>query len=231
MSLSVIIDTAAGITENTISSGKVPYRDRAYALRSWVLPLYIQNPYIDQLIVVGVWEEGDGYEYVHCPASKHGNGVDALVQRQAGFERATGDVLVFQHDDHFLDMYTHHRETGKAGPSWFLPVINQGTPEMSLFLEREKQHVGWQVLSPSRYTRLRNVSGERLNDGSRDGYINGHCAIYRREVIERCPWNGLPEKFIWDVLHTQQIREAGFKIEWTDAIKVWDIEAGARPWV
>ncbi|KKL51674.1 hypothetical protein LCGC14_2293100 [marine sediment metagenome] len=45
-----------------------------------------------------------------------------------------------------------------------------------------------------------------------------------------CPWNDVPEKFTWDVEHTRQIRVAGFKIEWSSALNVWDVEAGSHPW-
>lgn len=197
--LSVIINTAAGAphAKHVISSGKVPYSWRAYALQNFIIPWYVDNPAIYEIIVAGVWHPGDGYEYVHVEP-EHYNWADCIAQRHAGFNAANGDVLVFQHDDHILrDM-----------PS---------------------RMAGFDVISPSRWTWLRG-DPEKLNDGSADGYIDGHCAIYKREVIERCPWSQVPKVFTLDVEHTKQIREAGFTILFTEHIKCWDVEYGAEPW-
>ena len=203
MTITLIINTCADLQEQVISSGRVPYGWRAYALQNFILPAYCAESTLDEVIVVGDWHEGEGYKYIPCPVSDHKSGVDSIPQRQVGFEAATGDILIFQHDDHFLD----------------LGSLNNVMPSMPA-----------DVLAPARYTRLRNIDGERLNDGSEAGYVNGHCAIYKREVIETCPWNKLPEVFPLDIEHTKQILAAGFTIKWTDDIQVWDVECGAEPW-
>ena len=217
------------------SSGKMFYGYRSYALRNWILPQYIADPYIDEVIVVGDFEEGEGYQYVPCPSVKF-NWSDCIAQRHEGFLASSGDVVIFQHDDHVFDKNSSNLIWARLGLQ--------------------------DVLSPARYTRLRKVEGERLNAGepaiaissgppfnfeenypgkvwrvndpksvvSIEGYIDGHGAIYRREVIKACPWNEVPKQFTMDVLHTAQIREKGFKIVWTDDIKIFDVEFGAQPW-
>ena len=191
-----------------MSSGRQPHVQRAYALRNFILPAALADPTFDEVIVVGEWEPGNGYIYIEVP-SVHFSCVDALAQRQAGFERSTGGWVVFQHDDHLLES----GERGPVGDAIHVPNSNRAD-----------------VIVPARYTRLRNVNGERLNNGERKAYVSGHCAIYRREVLERCPWGAVDEVFHWDVVHTSQINMAGYKIEWSDALRCYDCEAGGRPW-
>ena len=177
------------------------YKIRAYALRCFLLPMAITN--FDEVIVAGEWEEGEGYTYVHAP-SKFFGAEDALHQRQAGFEASTGNVIVHCHDDHYIEGNTN----GKL----------------------------FDVLSPARYTRLRRVAGERLNGGEpkldvgNAGYVCGHSAIYRKEVLEACPWKNVPAIFTWDIQHTAQIKSLGLSIEWVSTIRAWDIEFGSKPW-
>ncbi len=199
MSISVCINTAALAphAKHVMSSGGVPYSWRAYALKNFILARYCSDPKIDEVIVAGVWEEGEGYTYVPVPP-KHFNWSDCIAQRQAGFEASKGSVLVFQHDDHFI----------------------AGVPK----------DFSSDVLSPARYTRARVFAGERLNAGEAEGYIDGHCAIYKREVIESCRWADVPAQFTMDMAHTNQIRAAGFNIVHTDTVRCWDCEHGSEPW-
>lgn len=191
---SVIINTAClGDTTTRNSQKMALHASRLYALRHWIIPSYLNNKYVDELIVVGEYEAGDGYRYVSVP-SVHKTCVDALAQRQAGFEAATGDWLVFQHDDHVLD-------------EWF------GLDARA------------DVLSPMR---VRTGVG-RLNNGEAafnpSPYISGHCAVYKRAVLEACPWGAVPPQHTWDCAHTAQIRAAGFTINWTDAMRIRDVES------
>ena len=221
--ISLVINTCANGPKaaETLSSGKQPHAQRAFALRNFILPAALADPTFDEVIVVGEWEPGNGYIYIEVP-SEHFSCVDALAQRQAGFERSTGSHIVFQHDDHMLAPDVGRR---LRGSSW----VNGGVAAS----------IG--VMVPSRCTRLRNVNGERLYNGephqvdhpldlSHEGYISGHCAIYRSEVLERCPWGDVPQVHIWDCAHTKQIRDAGFTIEWNDTLRCYDVEAGSHPW-
>ena len=203
--ISLCINTAAGAShaKHIKSSGGVPYSWRAYALKHFILPAYIRDPSIDEVIVVGIWEEGDGYTYVHVPP-EHYSWADCIAQRQAGYEAASGSMLIFQHDDHVME-----------------PLDTQRITAMEF----------GDVISPARYTRTRVFAGEPLNDGSNGGYIDGHCALYKRKVIETCPWKDVPVTFTMDVKHTEQIRAAGFNIHFTDVVRCWDVEFGATPWL
>ncbi len=227
--ISLCINTCANGTKaaDTLSSGRQPHAQRSFALRNFILPAALADPTFDEVIVVGEWEPGNGYIYIEVP-SVHFSCVDALAQRQAGFERSKGDWVVFQHDDHLLD------------PLPLAEVFGTITWKENFIVFDED------VLVPSRYTRLRNVNGERLSNGEQKlcndetcdfmdeplekGYISGHCAIYRREVLEKCPWGNVDKVHTWDVAHTAQIRAADFNIEWSDALRVYDCEAGATPW-
>ena len=200
MTTTLIINTAALAphAKHAISSGKVPYSWRTYALQNFIIPTYVNSPWIDQLIVAGHYRAGVGYEYVPVEPEHH-SWADCIPQRQAGFERATGDTLIFQHDDHLLEL------------------TEAAFPEAD-------------VVSPDRKTRTLDPAGERLNSGW-GKYIDGHAAIYRREVIERCPWKDVPTVFTLDMEHTKQIQDAGFKVMWTEKVVAWDVEYGATPWL
>lgn len=205
---SLIINTAALAkhADVTLSSGRSPYSWRTYALRNWLLPAYTSDALIDEVIVVGEWEEGDGYTYVPLK-NVHRSWQDCIAQRQAGFEVSTGEIIIHQHDDHLLDTFNSVLDEPTAYP----------------------KEATFQVLVPQRWTRLRNPHGERLNHGENQ-YIGGHCTIYRREVLEQCPWKNVPGVFTLDVEHTKQIRAAGFSIAWSDSLRCWDTENGAEPW-
>lgn len=217
MTISLVLNTCAKGPKaaETKGSGGQTHERRAFALRNFILPAAIADPTFSEVIVVGEWEPGNGYIYIEVPSERF-SCVDALAQRQAGFERSTGGWIVFQHDDHYV------------GETWVSElygglISSLGVPD---------------VIVPARYTRLRDVNGERLFNGEPQsnvdlftlGYISGHCAIYRREVLEHCAWGAVPKVFDWDVKHTAQIRDAGFKIEWTDALRCYDVESGSKPW-
>ena len=195
---SLVINTAALGQTTALSSGKQPHQAREFALRNFIIPRAVEDGTWCEVIVVGEWEPGDGYRYIPSK-SVHHSCVDALVQRQIGFEYSRGDWVCFQHDDHILD---------------WLPYFSSRSD----------------VVVPSRWTRLRRGVGERLNNGEDDGYISGHCAFYRREVLQACPWHEVPEVFTWDKEHTKRIVENEFEIEWLDEPRIWDCEAGSTPW-
>ena len=207
--ISLVVNPAALAphADGKLSSGKMPYSWRTYALRNFLLPSYTGDRFFDEVIVAGVWEDGPGYTYIPVPQEHH-SWRDCIAQRQAGFEASHGDIVIHQHDDHWV----RHID-GLNLAQWIGTAPSQ-----------------FDVLTPQRCTRLRNSAGERLNHGEHHYYIGGHCAVYRREVLERCPWKSVPRVFTMDVEHSRHIREAGFTIGWTDALKVWDVEYGSTPW-
>jgi hypothetical protein len=145
--------------------------------------------------------EPGDYIYVHSP-SEHFNWNDALVQRQRGFAASQSAWIAFSHDDHWIELPKH----------WTPPPHSD-------------------VVVPDRWTRLRKGSGERLNNGRNERYVMGHCALYAREVIYNCPWDGVPPtRRIWDVQHTEMIVDRGYHIHWDDGLIAWDVEMGAQPW-
>jgi hypothetical protein len=102
MRLSCIINTsclgprAQSVTGSTTPT---PHAFREHVLRNFILPHYAM--FADEVIVVGEFREGAKWRYIPKP-SIFFSAVDALHQRQAGFEASTGDVLLFAHDDHLV---------------------------------------------------------------------------------------------------------------------------------
>ena len=213
------------------SSGAKPYKQRAFVLKNFILPAAIADDFIDEVIVVGSWETGTGYTYLPKPSINF-NCTDTLHQRQHAFEHSHGDIVIFMHDDHLLDLTCNGARFNLAG--------YMRTHEID-------------VLIPARYTRLRKVEGERLNSGEPGmwrggvadndavtqmctdvqalGYIPGHCAAYTRKVIEACPWGDVEQVFHWDTMHTKRIMDAGFRCAHTTLARVFDVEQGSTPWV
>ena len=205
MGLSVVINTSALAADaaTNLSSGNVPHAQRAWLLRNVILPRYIESGIFSEIMVVGEFEPGLGYGYVPFDSVYH-NCADALLKRQAGYEwlknRNVGWVL-FQHDDHMYDV----------GLNTY-PAIEAAD-----------------VLSPSRWTRARGVTGEALNDGTTT-HINGHACLYRFNVAKEVPWTSAPPVFTWDCEITQRLLAAGKLIRYAPSLKVWDMEFGAQPW-
>lgn len=223
-SLSIVLNTCAnGPRANILSSGRQPYADRRWLLRSIILPAYTVwfKDLFKEVIVVGEFEEGPGYTYVHCP-SVHYNCGDALVQRQRGFEALTDTAIpwvVFSHDDHLLDPDT---------------IVAPSEPA--------------DVLSPSRWTRSRCTAGEPLNDGSGlwpsagnenpgfvpevPQYVNGHVCLMRPSVFRNgFKWTDSPPVFTWDCRITERLQQLRTRIRYAPEIRTYDVEAGAEPWV
>lgn len=200
MNLSVVINTcalgprAASVTGSTTPT---PHSARAYALHEFILPTLASDPNVSEVIVVGEFEEGDGYVYVPCP-SRAFSCVDALAQRQAGFEASSGDVVLFMHDDHALD----------ARASWYLKHLWR-------FFDAD-------VVVP---TRLQRRPAKVLNNGL-PAYVGGHAAAYARWTLEAAPWGAVPKVHTWDVEHTRMLREAGARIVESHETHVYDIEYG-----
>src|SRR5690606_23637498 len=148
-------------SEVTGSCSPTPHALRAYALRQFILPRYLDDHLVSEVIVAGEWEDGEGYTYVHEP-SRFFSCVDALAQRQAGFEAASGDLIVFTHDDHVL-----------AG-DFFAYLVNGFSGDAIL---------------PTRLKRLEGGREIALPNGGEDGYVSGHAILMRRALVEAAPWS------------------------------------------
>lgn len=208
MSLAICINTACMESSGAKNSqGTVAHERRAYALRHFIIPAYLASPFVHEVIVTGSFVPGDGYLYLNVP-SRAFNCTDALAQRQAAFDASTSDVLVFQHDDHLLEV----RDIARL----------------------EHMIRSADVIVPARYTRERVQAGERLNNGepsaASTGYISGHAAIFKRAVLDVCPWQAVPRVHTWDNELTQQVMAAGFRVTFDASVAVYDVEFGGRPW-
>lgn len=205
MSISLVINTnCLGDSASGISSGGkgVAYAGRAYALRNLILPLYTRwAPVFREIVVVGEYEEGEGYTYVPCD-SIYRNCADALIQRQAGFEALTknSEWVLFMHDDHLWDVEN---------------LIPRTTP--------------YDVISPSRWTRLRGAP-ERLNNGETLGHISGHAVLMRPSVLRAFRWSSVPPVFTWDIETQRMLETMGYSVGREESVKVWDVEMGSEPW-
>lgn len=186
-------------------------------MRNLILPLYCRwrPDLFKEIIVVGEYEEGEGYTYVPCPSVFRNCG-DALLQRQMGFDalkyKRDTDWILFQHDDHL----------------W--------CPDNQLD-NHEQRH--FDVLSVSRWTRENpEYYGGRLPDGAFPNkppilqYVNGHACLMRPNVflMKQFKWTDAPPIFTWDVKVTQRLEKVGAKIRYTPEYRVWDCERNAKPW-
>ena len=207
MRLTVVINTCAlgpRATETTSATNGAVYAARRYALGNFILPAYLEDDFISEVVVVGEWCEGDGYTYIHSP-SRYFSSDDAVAQREAAAKVATGDIIVFQHDDHILHP--------KAAKELVMTEMN-----------------GADVLVLPRFVRSRLGDLTKPNgSGATPPYIGGHCAAYTRDAISRVPWRAVPAIREWDQAQTMLMRASGLKISWpTNTPRVYDCEVGAQ---
>lgn len=199
--LSVVINTCAlgpRASNVTGSTTLTPHARRLHSLSEFIIPTLVHDQDIDELVITGEYEEGEGYTYVPSP-SKFFSCVDALAQRQAGFEATSGDVVGFFHDDHWL----------APGGAWY-----------ALHFWR---YFKADVVVPER---LQRRPHKALNNGMSSGYVGGHAAFYSREILEKAPWGAVPKEHVWDTLHTKMLLEADARIREVPQIKVYDVEPG-----
>ena len=202
MKMSVVVNTCClgPRAATTKGSSGFAHARRVDFLRELILPGL--RAAFDQVVVAGEFEEGYGYEYAPS-ASRHFDCRDLLAQRQAGLEAARHDVIVFQMDDHLLS-------------DDFAARLRSREPD-------------WEILSPARFSQK---SGTALNSGwneerpeYRDNpYLHTHAIVMRRSAVEACPWNQLPLILHFDVLHSQQFREARLRVVIDRTLKVFDLE-------
>lgn len=177
-------------------------------MRCVLIPLYVQSGVFKEIIVVGEFEEGEGYTYLPFP-SAYRNCADALPKRQAGFDALKNKSVswvLFQHDDHLWDF----------------------TNQIDM---REEAY----VLSPSRWTRARTIHGERLADGTFPRqtmeYVNGHACLMKPHVFrDGFNWAKVPPVFTWDIEQSNILRRLNVPMRYAPELKVWDAERGSEPW-
>ena len=199
-SISVVINTCAlgpRSREVTGSCSSTPHAARTFALRHFIIPRYVDDPFISEVIVVGEWEPGEDYTYIPHP-SEHFSCVDALSQRQAGFDASSGEIAVFTHDDHIF----------AADAFSFVAAGFEGD-----------------VILP---TRLKRTSGgvKVLPNGSAEGYVSGHASIMKREMATRAPWSEVEKIHTWDLSHTNLLIREGAHVISSPQIRVYDVELG-----
>lgn len=194
--------------KTTNADGQKRSGNRDWVLRSFILPFYDACPVIDEIVVAGEYEPGPQYTYVESP-SEHFNTFDCLKQRQLGFEETNADVILFQHDDHILDF--------EIADSW-------------------RWDDSWDIAVPARYSRNRDRSAERVNNGEAEfnprtgAYIGGHACFCSRQAIIDLPWVDLPKEYIWDVRHKEFADRRGLNTAYVDDLRVFDVEEGSKPW-
>lgn len=197
MRISYIINSAA--SDPWIQDGRNPWRQAGYGsryrlLKEKVLPAAMQQGF-DEIIVAGCFEEGEGYRYVPV-APRFRDRRDALWQREIGARYATGNVLIFGHDDHALH-----------GDWWdFLKW-----PEWD----------SWDLLIPKR---IHGITGTELTNGKDKGYMGGHVLVMKRWLWAEVPWTACDTIF-WDVSMTRLWKEAGGKLVYADDLVHADVEA------
>lgn len=188
--------------EITGSCTPTPHVYRLFALGNFIIPAYIADPNIDEVIVVGEFADGEGYTYVPSP-STHFSCIDALAQRQAGFEASSGDIIIFTHDDHHLDF----------GFAAALRAMLPFPDDISVVLPQRRR---------------RTFGGHNvLNNGRDQGYLGGHAVVMTRDAATRAPWRDVAQVHEWDKSHTALVAAAGLKARWLDDLWVWDVELGA----
>jgi len=209
MRVSYIINTCA--LDPHTNTFRNPYRtagyvERAALLRNRILPAAMEQ-YFDEIIVAGVFEHGTGYQYVPV-APRYRDRRDALVQREMGARHATGDVLVFGHDDHALvanfhrqlEDYNKRRQTSHA------------------------RHLAWDLLIPKR---IHGITGATLNNGQYskpEPMMGGHVLVMKRWLWAECPWTSVDTEW-WDTSMTRLWKAAGGKLVYADDLQHIDVEA------
>lgn len=187
-----------------IAGGKgIDGQPRTTLLDERVIPSCISQAF-DEVLVVGSHHEGTGYRYIDVPDVTRTT-LDALIKRDVGTVATDADVLVYLADDHAL--------IGHFGRS--LRMLTDD----------------YDILVPSRYVQHPEKGVLHIPNGEEGGYCAGHCGVFRRRVIQDRPWMAQPHHPNWDWYATQNQRAAGFKVEWTTALSIEDLEPERSPWL
>jgi len=194
----MIINTSA--TDPYASAFKNPWRSKSYAsryeiLKEKVLPAALAEGF-DEVIVVGNFEPGEGYQYLPMEPVVRAR-MNALHQRELGARHATGDILVFGHDDH---------------------AVGEGFGD-----KLRGYQLPWDLLVPKR---VHGVTGEELDNGSLRLYMGGHVLAMKRWLWARVPWTAVATDY-WDTSMTREWQAAGANLVWDTDLTHIDVEATA----
>lgn len=181
--------------------------------RTSTLPLVIESvraqDYGEVVVVAEFPVEAQGVRSYVMEPMLH-NTIDALVKRDIGTLVTEAPNICYLCDDHALS-----------------PDFSQVF--LACYLEQN-----WSALAPARYCYKPGETAKTwLNVGQDQGYIGGHCGIYRRHWVTReLPWSAGPHHLNWDLLHTQRLKQRGATIGYAfQDLAVADLEPGARPWL
>lgn len=207
--ISYVINTASG---DPHADGGNPYRSAQYKeryrlLKEKVLPAALEQGF-DEIIVAGCFEPGNGYLYKPVPPRCRDRR-DALWQREIGARHATGDVLVFGHDDHALG-----EDFGRLLQLW----IGHGDGECPCD--------PWDLLIPRR---IHGITGAVMNNGFEDGpqgasYVGSHVIVMKRWLWAEVSWTACDTEW-WDTSLTRMWKEAGGKLVNANDLTHLDVEA------
>lgn len=198
--ITLIVNTACGDEE--VRGRSNPYRRATYADRERLLTEQVLPRCVgfDEVIVAGQFPARlparfESCRFIEVPP-KMRNRWDALLQREIGARFATGDILVFCHDDH---------------------APGEGFAET---LARCAEASTWDILVPRR---VHHGTGAELNNGKADGYMGGHCYAMRRWIWAAGPLTNAPNEF-WDTWWTRMWQECGARIEYSEELVHLDVE-------
>ena len=201
--VSFIVNTACG--DPIVGPQHNPYRSLAYSERARILAEEIlpraDRENFDEIIVAGIFphslEVFPRVRFVNV-APMYRDRWDALPQREAGARYASGDILVFAHDDH--------------------------APGNGLVKALQELPKDVDVLVPKR---IHQKTGAILINGGAEGYVGGHYVAMRREVWAKTPWTDAPheDRFLWDVFLSKRWQEEGARICWATTAFFLDCEA------
>lgn len=190
------------MVKTSIDCAIIAIRKRFDLVKQQILPSVLRQGLFGEVVVVGDFEPGSGYRYIPVPDVTKTT-LDALMKRDTAAVALRGDAILYLCDDHcLLDGWTE---------AW-----------------QEYAGQDWGILAPARFTEHH---GEvvQINNGldARDPkapYVGGHAGVYRRELLRLRPWLATPHDLFWDVGHSRQAIESGFRIQHAQNLRVLDID-------
>lgn len=202
-----------------------------------VLPSVLKQGF-DEVVLVHdwlqhpLWADGGGawLDVRVSPIAR--NTRDALLKRDAGTLATTSPTLVYLCDDHALapNFLAELREV--LDEPWDVLVPNRYTQSSAL----GKDDMG--NLGSADSVRFHHPAGRvLLNMGEREGYCAGHAGVFRRYLVEACPWMSFAYgawEYVrcWDVNSSaeHQRRGARYVFKPRSGIAVEDLEPERQPW-